>query len=243
MIGVLHTTESDPGTGPAVVRYLQAIGAEPHFVVDPSDGYVVQLVPADTYAKALTNLPGGVETNRRIGGVLQVEIVGRAADVGGYDDAWYDVLRRVLQDLSDRFGIFYEFRPDPARLTFEQWLDPDLRGWLGHCHVPENDHWDPGTLDYARLLLHDPETPDMTPDDIRNGKLTDGSTINDRLIWTNEEAKRAANAATTAAAQAERAAAAAERAVALALVPQASDASPLSAYSVAELLAELQRRL
>lgn len=240
MIGVLHTTESDPGTGDAVARYLRRIGAEPHFVVDPSDGYLVQLVPADTFAKALTNLPGGVETNRRTGGVLQVEIVGRAADVGGYDDAWYDALRRVLKDLSDRFGIFYEFRPDPARLSFEQWLDPDLRGWLGHCHVPENNHWDPGTLDYARLY-YAPEPSDMTPDDIRNGKLTDGSTINDRLIWTNDQANKAAEAAARAAAQAERAADAAERAVALALVPQAD--RPLSDFSTSELLAELQRRL
>lgn len=31
----------------------------------------------------------------------------------------------------------------------------------------------------------------MTPDDIKHGRLSDGSTINDRLLWTNQQADKA----------------------------------------------------
>jgi hypothetical protein len=231
-IGVLHMTESDPGTGDAVCRYLIRIGAESHYVIDPSDGFLRQLVDLSSSSKALRNLAGGVETNRREGGVIQVEIVGRSADVGGYSDEWYAVLRQQLQAISAEAGIAYEFRPDHTRLTFAEWLDPSLTGWLGHCHVPENDHWDPGTLDYTRLIFHPTTETDMTPDEIRTARLADGTTINDRLIWTNEAANRATAAA-------ERAAAAAQEILNRALLPQAD----LSTFSTAQLLAELQRRL
>lgn len=39
---------------------------------------------------------------------------------------------------------------NPARMTFTEWRS--FRGWCGHQHVPENDHGDPGSLDFARVL-------------------------------------------------------------------------------------------
>ncbi|MEV8402573.1 hypothetical protein [Streptomyces niveus] len=39
-----------------------------------------------------------------------------------------------------------------VRLTGAQW--GAYYGWLGHQHVPENDHGDPGDLDFARVLAH-----------------------------------------------------------------------------------------
>ena len=174
-LGILHTTESGPGTGAGVASYLRRNGIESHYVIDPSDGYTLQLVPGDTYAKSLTNLPGGVETNRRDGGVIQVEIVGRAADCGNYDPAWYDRLRDQLAEISLAHSIAWTFRPDPTRLTFAEWDDPSLQGWLGHCHVPENSHWDPGTLDYARLLNNDQIGTPMTPQEFASAT---GGTVN-----------------------------------------------------------------
>lgn len=162
-LGILHTTESGPGTGAGVASYLRRNGAESHYVIDPSDGYTLQLVDGDTYAKSLTNLPGGVETNRRDGGVIQVEIVGRSADCGVYDQEWYDRLRDQLAEISLAHSIAWTFRTDPTRLTFAEWDDPSLIGWLGHCHVPENDHWDPGTLDYSRLTKG-PDVPALQDD-------------------------------------------------------------------------------
>jgi len=163
MLGILHTTESDPGTGAATSSYLLRNGIEPHYVIDPSDGYLATLTYSGTYAKALTNLPGGVETNRREGGVIQVEIVGRAAECGGYDAVWYARLRDQLAEISLAHNIAWTFRPDPTRLTFTEWDDPSLTGWLGHCHVPENNHTDPGTLDYTQLTKG-PDVPALQDD-------------------------------------------------------------------------------
>ncbi|MFJ1808554.1 MULTISPECIES: hypothetical protein [unclassified Streptomyces] len=38
----------------------------------------------------------------------------------------------------------------PARMTGAQWQA--FRGWCGHQHVPENDHGDPGSLNFARVI-------------------------------------------------------------------------------------------
>ncbi|MFH8805469.1 hypothetical protein ACH4F6_39010 [Streptomyces sp. NPDC017936] len=56
----------------------------------------------------------------------------------------------------------------PARMSFAEWQA--FKGWCGHQHVPENDHGDPGSMDFARVLEHakgtsepTPTTPDPTP--------------------------------------------------------------------------------
>ncbi|MFJ4515186.1 N-acetylmuramoyl-L-alanine amidase [Streptomyces sp. NPDC088816] len=38
----------------------------------------------------------------------------------------------------------------PARMTFAQWNA--FKGWCGHQHVPENEHGDPGSMDFARVI-------------------------------------------------------------------------------------------
>ncbi len=38
----------------------------------------------------------------------------------------------------------------PARMTFDRWRA--FTGWCGHQHVPENDHGDPGAMDFARVI-------------------------------------------------------------------------------------------
>jgi hypothetical protein len=38
----------------------------------------------------------------------------------------------------------------PARMSFAQWQN--FTGWCGHQHVPENDHGDPGSMDFARVI-------------------------------------------------------------------------------------------
>ncbi|MFD4596697.1 peptidoglycan-binding protein [Streptomyces sp. NPDC058464] len=38
----------------------------------------------------------------------------------------------------------------PARMSFAQWNE--FKGICGHQHVPENDHGDPGSLPFARLI-------------------------------------------------------------------------------------------
>ncbi len=166
---VLHSTESDPGTCEAVARYLIAHGYEPHEVFDPSNGDGVILLPKTEPGKALLNLPGGVETNRR-GGVYQIEIVGRAVDVPTYDDAWYARLKARLLEVCEFNETPYvfplTFQPYPqsygknlVRMSYDEWLC--FEGVCGHQHVPENDHGDPGALDVARLEDDMPSAEDI----------------------------------------------------------------------------------
>ena len=164
MLVCLHTTESDPGTLSGVVSYLYRIGVMPHTCYDPSTGEEHIFLPPTENATALLHPPGTPETNNRAGGVFQIEIVGRSADCGSYDDAWYSRLRTYLVDWSTALGVPYVFYVGP-RMTDAQWADPSLQGLVGHCHVPNNDHWDPGTLDYNRLDIQ-PEENDMTPDQL-----------------------------------------------------------------------------
>ncbi|MFE7106651.1 hypothetical protein ACFU98_35430 [Streptomyces sp. NPDC057575] len=38
----------------------------------------------------------------------------------------------------------------PARMSMAAWRN--FTGWCGHQHVPENDHGDPGSMDFARVI-------------------------------------------------------------------------------------------
>ncbi|MGV9588303.1 hypothetical protein [Streptomyces tendae] len=39
---------------------------------------------------------------------------------------------------------------NPARMSMSAWRN--FKGWCGHQHVPENDHGDPGSLNFARII-------------------------------------------------------------------------------------------
>lgn len=168
---LLHTTETSDGTIDALARNMPAAGSEPHSLYEPTTDREIVLHQPGESAKALRNLAGGVETNRRERDgapgtdVYQIEIIHRA----GTDrpDWWYDNLRRYLRNKAAELGVPWQF-PYPrfaadygvgkvsydnggTRLSNAQWYEAGLTGVIGHCHVPENDHWDP-TFDMARIM-------------------------------------------------------------------------------------------
>jgi hypothetical protein len=130
-------------------------GTMAHRVFDPAMGERIQLLPWSQPAKSLKNLPGGVETNKR-GGVYQLEIVGFAEKVAGYTDQWYRALAVELLAICAELDIPPRFpRPFVAypksygvkasgRMTGAAWNA--CAGIVGHQHVPESDHGDPGDL-------------------------------------------------------------------------------------------------
>lgn len=64
----------------------------------------------------------------------------------------------------------------PARMTHAQWRS--FTGWCGHQHVPENDHGDPGSMNFARVIQlakGEPEEEDMplTKADVKTIFTTD----------------------------------------------------------------------
>lgn len=185
-VGVIHTTE-----GTSLPSYDGGASA-PNLTAVPNMGAKrldwFQHFDFDVSARALVNKPGGVQTNT--GNAVQVELVGtcdRARRVSwgskraGVDYLyWPDAPDWALAGLADfvrwsRDNHYVaarstvEWIPYPSsrdvRLTGAQW--DAYYGWLGHQHVPENDHGDPGDLDFARVLefVTDPQGPDMPKPD------------------------------------------------------------------------------
>lgn len=161
--GVLHTTE---GAGwPDYSGWT----INPHATVMPSAGKGVtvrQHIPFSSGSFALENHAGGVQTNRAF--AFQFELIGTSEKGGpgyywpGADDAVLaDLYRKVIKPLSDAVGIprrAATFKAYPAsygtnngvRLSGTEWTN--FSGWLGHQHVPENVHGDPGAFPWARML-------------------------------------------------------------------------------------------
>lgn len=189
--GVLHTTEGTDWPGYGGGKESPNYTAKPDF----ANKRLVWRAhfPDEMSARALVNAAGGVETNTA--NAVQVELVGtcdpkHAKSWNGQGrylagvhyiywptaPAW--ALRDVaafLKDMNARHGIALtgptKWLPYPKsygssggqRMTFAQWRA--FYGWCGHQHVPENDHGDPGALDFASILAlakgatSTPETP------------------------------------------------------------------------------------
>lgn len=160
---VLHTTETSGWPGYSGGASAPTFTAMP----DHTNKKLIwrQHYPLNMSARALRNDPGGVNTNTT--SVVQIELVG-TSDKGGPGMYWPEAPDWALQDLADfckwlkaEWGVptsgsvkwvdypaSYGFNAS-QRLSGGTWLD--YRGILGHQHVPENDHGDPGLFPFARL--------------------------------------------------------------------------------------------
>lgn len=162
--GVLHTTEGSSYAG-AKSAYVGNRSA-PHFTVSFEGGVfrVRQHIPLNRAARALRNLTGGVDTNRLR--CIQIEIVGFAAKPGAISGAYADGTGRLMRWIEanteiKRIGPGRAFATaygqNHLRFSNAEWMA--FNGWCGHCHVPENDHWDPGAIDINHLLSIGVPTP------------------------------------------------------------------------------------
>ncbi|MDX3353884.1 N-acetylmuramoyl-L-alanine amidase [Streptomyces sp. ME01-24h] len=83
----------------------------------------------------------------------------------------------------------------PARMSFAQWQA--FKGWCGHQHVPEQDHGDPGSLNFARIIQlakgENFQEDDMDPIDVwaYKGKTNPAGTGTEThdAYWYLREAK------------------------------------------------------
>jgi hypothetical protein len=169
---VLHTTEGRtlPGYGGG--------GSAPNLTAVPDLAAKklrwFQHFDIDTSSRALVNRPGGVATNTL--NVTQVELVGTCdpvthakwAAAGQAHIFWPEAPEWALAELAvflrwmnAQHGVppvgpkswpAYpsSYGATDARFTFAEWNA--FAGVCGHMHVPENDHGDPGALDFTRLL-------------------------------------------------------------------------------------------
>lgn len=170
---VLHTTEGR--TVPSYSGGAEApnFTALPDFAAQKLRWY--QHFDFDVSSRALVNLSGGVETNTL--NVSQVELVGTCDPAthskwagAGYQHIYWPeapdwALREVAAFLSwahTQHGVPLSgpatWKAYPAsygsgngvRMTAAQWTA--FKGVCGHMHVPENQHGDPGAIDFSKLI-------------------------------------------------------------------------------------------
>jgi hypothetical protein len=148
---IWHTTEGRSLSG--AFSTLRDNRDAPHVIIDPfhDSAEVIQTIPFNRAARALAH-PFGPETNRA--NCIQVEIVGLAAHSGDWGEREYDHLGALAALIKHRVDI-----PNGAplpfiashRMTGMQFYE--ATGHFGHCHVPGNDHTDPGAGFTAHYLL------------------------------------------------------------------------------------------
>ncbi|MFD4838220.1 N-acetylmuramoyl-L-alanine amidase [Achromobacter sp. NPDC058515] len=142
---VHHTTEGSSAQG--ALDAFRRNRSDPHFTVDAST--IFQHVDTAEGARALRNNAGGPQTNRD--SAVQIELVGFAHLPK--DSRALTNLARLCRWIEQEHGVpraWPSGRPLPAK----NGRDPgghnrDAAAWdsksghFGHCHVPENTHWDP----------------------------------------------------------------------------------------------------
>jgi hypothetical protein len=158
----LHSTEGHSIEG-AVGAY-QDNNSWPTLTIDLPKRRVAQHLSLFDSARSLRNEPGGKETNRDGTIHVQIELVGFAANprsLGSQEDrVWFG--RKIVGPICRTTGIpvrstvFWQVYPTsygknaPQRLSLEAW--DNYSGILGHQHVPENSHGDPGQFDVVTVI-------------------------------------------------------------------------------------------
>lgn len=157
---VLHKTQGGTAAG-AFSAYQD--GGVPHFTWEYRTRGKWQHFDTSIAASALRNESGGVQTNRD--GVIQVEIVGYSEVFRHASDDELRWIGEAIREVCQVEGIdmhnypeFYDqtsgftlaTRTSRQRMTYAAW--DSFNGVCGHQHVPENTHWDPGALNYPRML-------------------------------------------------------------------------------------------
>lgn len=152
--GLLHTTEGSSASG--AIGAFRSNNSWPHFLIDYA-GKVWQFLDTGVGARALRNLSGGVQTNRD--SVIQVEVVGFAGKPNEHPAVQMDALLALMKWVEQIAGVKPKgpgrpfataYGQNSLRFTNAEWDNFD--GWLGHCHCPENLHWDPGAINIDYLL-------------------------------------------------------------------------------------------
>jgi hypothetical protein len=149
---VWHTTEVT--TAAEAIKLFRQRNSWPHFTVDETT--VWQHVDTDVAARALENWKGGVETNRWH--AVQIELVAQAAKEK--PPALLARAATLSRWIESTHGIprtwpagWPAMSANDCRRDATVWRTKG--GHYGHCHVPENRHWDPGIINLFALMGSD----------------------------------------------------------------------------------------
>ena len=194
---ICHVTVSRPGSFDAMHRVLTDKQGEPHLLYDWATDRLGQYFPLDRSARALKRGARDVSCNK-VGTVcIQIEFCSLP---DGFTSYWtpgpnFRALMRAVRSWGveprwvARAGTTIA---DNVRQTWETYLSTG--GWWGHCHVPENDHWDPGPIDQAAFLAAAEGDNMPTPAEIATAVWSapmDGETMGNRLYFAHRRAQAA----------------------------------------------------
>lgn len=147
---IWHTTEGSMSSAAGIFSTGVDI---PHILINPATGQTIQYLPLNQFAKALEHPRGTPETNRA--GCRQVEIAGKASEAGRWPTSYYERLGALAVLIEHRTDIrranYHPFGRNAQRLTPTGFIR--AKGHLGHQHVPNNSHWDPGSFRIGTLFL------------------------------------------------------------------------------------------
>ena len=63
---------------------------------------------------------------------------------------WVEI-QTGIEPTCPNFGGVHEYGlNNPLEFSNKQWKK--FNGWCGHQHVPENKHWDPGSISVSNLM-------------------------------------------------------------------------------------------
>lgn len=156
---VHHTTEGSSAQG-ALDAYRKH-RSDPHFTVDGQNIY--QHIDTTDSARALVNAKGGVQTNRH--SAVQIELVAfahrpkspAALQTLARLCRWIEVTHSVPRDWPAGPPKVAVNGKDPGRHNRDPAIWVSRGGHYGHCHVPENSHWDPAYSPYELEYLMNAE--------------------------------------------------------------------------------------
>lgn len=156
---IWHTTESEWDSVDAMWRVLRDKDAAPHIVIGGRDGTIhpvaIQCISFDRAARALEHPAGSPETNRA--SCIQVEICGRAAESRGWSEHVYKALANLTVliehrvEIARKAGHVFGGEGQAKRLSPAGFVAARSQH-LGHEHVPNNSHYDPGAFDIGRMF-------------------------------------------------------------------------------------------
>ena len=146
--------------------------SDPHFTVDATKIY--QHIDTGIGARALKNLRGGVQTNRK--SAVQIEVVGFAHLPKGA--ATLKNVQKLCNWIEQEHGIPKEWPSGPPKPAVNG-RDPgdhnrsvanwnNKGGHYGHSQVPENTHWDPAYTAFESAFVIAPATMGASASDLES---------------------------------------------------------------------------
>lgn len=153
---VHHTTEGSTAAG--AMQAFASHRSDPHFTID--DKTIYQHIDTAQSARSLRNAIGGVQTNRD--SAVQIELVGfahlpkspRSLENLARLCRWLESEHAIPNKWPAGFPKPPKNGKDPGGHHRDAAIWDTQGGHYGHCHVPENTHWDPGyTADEVNFII------------------------------------------------------------------------------------------